>query len=956
VRVQILGSIHAWRDRVELDLGGPRQRAVFALLAAAEGKPLMRADLVDTLWYDKPPPSAANVISTYVKNLRRVLEPDRMRRAASTLMPSMGDGYALLVPAGGLDLARFRRLVTDATHAHRGHDSVRAAELFHEALQIWQGPPLADVAFLASHPKIVALADERWAAVARYGDAMIAIGAAADALPRLEEAATARPMDELAQARLIRAYHAAGRQSEGFAAYHAVRRRLADELGVDPGPELVAAHAALVHGNRPPASAPAAADAAPVLAEAAAAPVMAETAAAQPLEAAAPATKPAQLPPVTGAFIGRSDQLGQLEQLLPAGDPPDTIVVTISGAAGIGKTTLAAYWAHRVADRFPDGQLFVNLRGFDPSSSAMTPAEAVRGFLEAMQVPPQSIPDTFEAQVGLYRTLLSGRRMMIVLDNARDTAQVHPLLPGAPGCLVLVSSRNQLTGLVAEVAHPLTLGVLPVAEARRLLAARIGADRLAAAPAATDQIIDRCAGLPLALAIVAARAAIRPDLPLAALASELCEARDNLDGFAGGEAGADLRAVFSWSLEVVTPDAARLFRLLSVHPGPDIGLAAAASLAGLPRRRLRQVLAELTRAHLLAEFTPERYGFHDLLRAYATELAGEMDGEQPRAALGRVLDHYLHTAHAAAVLLDPHRARIDPGPPGSGVAPEQLVDFGHAMAWCTAERHVLVDAVYRAVAGGFDMHAWQLAWALKLFLHWRGYWYDWAGTQHAALRAAERLADPVLQARAHNSLASAYCYLGRDEDADSHLRRALDLFDAQGDGSAAALTHLTWSRLRDLQGQYRDALSHATQAFELFEAAGNLAGQGRALNAVGWEHAGLGEHRQAIVACRQAISVQQQIGDEHGEGISWDSLGYANHRAGQYTDAIACYQRAMGLLWAVGNRHSEAETLTHLGDTHYALDNLEEARIAWQKALTILEELGHSDTGQVRAKLQPQVG
>jgi hypothetical protein len=355
---------------------------------------------------------------------------------------------------------------------------------------------------------------------------------------------------------------------------------------------------------------------------------------------------PRQLPAAVAHFAGRTGELATLTGLLHGrADTGGTVVISaIGGTAGVGKTALAVHWAHRVADRFPDGQLYVNLRGFDPGGQVMDPAEAVRRFLDALNVSPERIPVDLDAQAALYRSQLAGKRMLVVLDNARDTAQVRPLLPGAPGCLVVVTSRNQLTGLIAsDGAHPVTLDLLTGEEARQLMVRRVGADRVAAEPAAVAEIITRCAHLPLALVLVAARAAVRPHGGLRVLAKELRDARQRWQMLTGDDPASDVQAVFSWSYQTLTSDAARLFRLLGLHPGPEVSAVAAASLARLPASTARPVLTELTGASLLVEHTPGRYAFHDLLRAYATDLTQRIDSDRHRrAATHRMLDHYLH--------------------------------------------------------------------------------------------------------------------------------------------------------------------------------------------------------------------------------------------------------------------------------------------------------------------------
>jgi tetratricopeptide (TPR) repeat protein/transcriptional regulator with XRE-family HTH domain len=666
-------------------------------------------------------------------------------------------------------------------------------------------------------------------------------------------------------------------------------------------------------------------------------------------------TPPAQLPAAVTGFVGRADPLHRLDALLDgAAERATAVVITaIAGTAGVGKTALAVFWAHRVAERFGDGQLYVNLRGFDPGGQVMDPAEAVRRFLDALGVPAERIPADLDAQAALYRSEVAGRRMLIVLDNARDTAQVRPLLPGAPTCLVLVTSRNQLSGLVAASgAYPITLDLLTPAEARELLARRLGPDRTAAEPDAAAEIIMACARLPLALAIVAARAATHPHLSLHTLAGELRNSRARLDTLTTDDPATNVRVVFSWSYQALTPDAARLFRLLGLHPGPDISAPAAASLAALPVPRVRLLLAELTRAHLLVEPTPGRYTFHDLLRAYATEQAHTTDTDhERRAATGRILDHFLHTAHTAARLLDPTREPTTLTPPQPGATPEHPADHQQALEWFTAEHPVLLAAVDHAAATGFDTHTWQLAWTLADFLNRQGHWHDWAATQHAAVAAAGRLADPTARACAHRYLALAYTRLGRVDDAHTQLRHALDLYGQACDLVGQAHTHLSLGMVWERQGRHSEALDHDRQALDLYRAAGHRHGQARALNAVGWDHSQLGDHRRALTACQQALTLHQELDDRSGQAATWDSLGYAHHHLDHHPQAITCYQHALDLVRGLGDRYGEADVLTRLGDTHHATGNPHAARDAWQQALTILDQLDHPGTEQVRTKL-----
>jgi len=667
------------------------------------------------------------------------------------------------------------------------------------------------------------------------------------------------------------------------------------------------------------------------------------------------APPPRQLPPDIAGFAGRDGHLSTMDELLTGKGPTATVVISaIAGTAGVGKTALALHWAHRNTDRFPDGTLYVNLRGFDPTGPPMTPGEAIRGFLDAFAVNPEQIPTSLDAQVALYRSLLAGRRILIVLDNASDTDQIRPLLPGAAGCMALITSRNQLTSLIAaQGAHALTVDLLSTDEAHTLLTNRLGADRVAREPGALDRIIDRCARLPLALAVAAARAAMYPTFPLDVLASELSAARHGLDALADGEPATNVRAVFSWSYRRLSDHAAWLFRILGNHPGPDISTAAAASTAGMTLRQARPLVAELTHAHLLTEHRPGHYTSHDLLRAYATELTHNIDSQHDRlAATRRLLDHYLHTAHAAAEqqLVFPHRPPLEPGPPAAGVTPEQFVDRQQARNWFTGEHSNLVAAVYTAADSGLDDLARQLAWALSGFLDRFGHWRDQDAVQTVALEAARRQQDRPAQAHTHRLLARTYARLRRYDEADAHYRHALELFENLADLQGQAAVHSSVASLRMRQGEVTDALRYAQRALDLYTECADETGQARALNSLGWCHALLGQHEQTITYCWRALTLYRHIGNLDGAGAAWDTLGYAQHKLGRYQEATSCYQRAISLAHAAGALYDEAEFLDRLGDNHQALSEYEAARDAWRRSLAILENLGHPTATQVRQK------
>jgi tetratricopeptide (TPR) repeat protein/transcriptional regulator with XRE-family HTH domain len=666
---------------------------------------------------------------------------------------------------------------------------------------------------------------------------------------------------------------------------------------------------------------------------------------------------PRQLPPQS-AFVGRAGELAALTRHLDgvgARTPGMVVISAIGGTAGVGKTALAVRWAHQVAALFDDGQLYVNLRGFDPADAPSEPAEVLRGFLEALGVAPEQIPSSLDARVGLFRSLLAGKKMLIVLDNARDEQQVRLLLPASAGCLVLVTSRRQLAGLaVADGARLLALDLPSYAEARQMLAFRLGAERAAAEPHAVDQIATLCARLPLALAVAAAHANTRPEYSLTALAHELSDIASRLDALDTGDPAASVRAVFSWSYQRLSHDAARVFRLLGCHPGPDITAPAVASLTASAPAAAARALRELTAASLLTEHPPGRYAFYDLLRAYAAELAQAADDEQARqAATERMLDHYLHTAIAAAQRCDEYREPESVSDPRPGVRPEEMTSMPQALEWFRAERRVLIAVISQASHDGSGTQAWQLPWAIAPFLAGLGFWPELEATQRAALTAACRLGNLTAQAHAYHYLGRAYTSLGEYQKAVEQLTTALSIDRQIGAVTLQAREHNTLVGTCIQQGRFRDALSHAQQALQLCRDLEHQYGQAHSLNEVGWCHAQLGNFQEALICCREALAIYRDLRPRTllGEAATLDSLGYAHFHLGSYTEAISCYRQAVDLLGVTGDLDAPADILTHLGDAYHSAGDREAARGAWQQALAILDGLQHPTIDQLRSRL-----
>ena len=921
---RLFGEVRLYSAGRSLDVGAPRRQAILAALAVDAGRPVPIETLVDRVWGDDPPTEVRNVLYSHLSRLRHLLrqtgEPVTIERRNA--------GYVLDAAPDSVDLHRFIRLV-ERGRDDRTAEADRVAALT-EALEVWQGPPLAGLVGDWAEQVRVTWHRRRLDAVVHWGEARLRLGHADTVVDTCADLVDEYPLSEPLESLLLRALHAAGRDAEALDRYGVVRQRLADELGTDPGPELRALHSAILRGELPGSPA-----------------------------APAVVVTPAQLPPEPLGFAGREDELRTLDTLLarpPGAAVPDpgrpARVVVLSGTAGVGKTTLAVRWAHRVRDAFPDGQLYANLRGFDPSGSPVTPAEAVRDFLDALDVPSSRVPTSLDAQIGLYRSLLADRRILVVLDNARDASQVRPLLPGAPGSHVVVTSRDELVGLIAEGARAVAVDLLGAEEAHAVLRERIGAARVAAEPAAAEEIIELCARLPLALAVVAARAATRPTFPLHDLAGQLRDARGGLDEFAGADPVTDPRAVFSWSYLRLSPPAARLFRLLGLHPGPDVGTRAAAALCGMPAGAVRAPLAELAQTHLIAEQSPGRYACHDLLRAYATELVvGHDPPEEREQAVRRVLGYYGHSAFLADGFVDPRR-EVPPAltPLPGGVEPERMLTHAQALAWFAAERRVLLRAVRQPPT--FDHEVWELVWSTRRFLAIQGHWQDGRAVLDAALSAACRLDDPLKQAFAHCYLGCTDVWLDNFARAADELGAALALYQAGGDMVGQAYTHHYFSWLLERQEKNVDALGHAERALELFAAAHHRAGQAKVRNAVGWFHALLGDYAAAIDHCEQALALQKELADGMGAAQTWHSLGYAHHHLGDDTQAIMCYKSAVDVFHRSGYLFNEAHVLTALADIYKSAGDRDKARAGWQRAFDILLQLGHPDADEIRAKLE----
>jgi tetratricopeptide (TPR) repeat protein len=650
-----------------------------------------------------------------------------------------------------------------------------------------------------------------------------------------------------------------------------------------------------------------------------------------------------QLPPAVPGFTGRARELNALTHLLgPAGTAPGPVVISaIAGTAGVGKTALALHWAHEAADRFPDGQLYVNLRGYDPDRPVPA-ASALTWFLRALGVPGPDVPPEPDERAALYRSLLAGRRMLVVLDNAGSAEQVRPLLPGTVTCGVLVTSRESLAGLVArDGAARLDLDLLPMADAVALLRTLIGG-RADAAPGAAEALARQCSRLPLALRVAAEFVTARPGVSLASLAGELADQQRRLDLLdADGDPRAGVRAMFSWSYRDLGAVPARGFRLLGLHPGPDLDSYAAAALCGTPLGEAAEVLGLLARTHLIQRAGPGRYDLHDLLRAYARELATTLDTEDERsAALTRLLDHYLHAAAAAMDTLYPSERNRRPRIPAPASPVPPLTDQARARAWLDTERANLMAMAAYAADWGWSGHVTRLAATLARYLELGGHYPEALAIYGYAGRAARDMDDRAAEAAVLNSLAVIDMRMSRYTEAVARLGQVLVLCRQSGDltGQARALGNLGIADYQ--QGRYHGAIAHHGQALGLYQRLGDRFGEARTLNNLGIVELYLGRYPQAIDHLGRAEALSREADAHPVTGYARLNLGRVALRQGDRELATAHLSEAMALSREIAHPVLEVSGSVYLARIDLREGRYEQAEDRLAQALARSRELG----------------
>ena len=937
----LLGPLLVRCDGTVLTVPRGKQRALLAALLLSPGRMVPVDELAELLWASGPPPSARVTVQNYVRRLRQALGETGRTRIDTGL-----GGYRIHLGVAELDVSRLAAMLTSAQTSARAGRWDEAAAGSAAALALWRGEPLEDV---DSEPlKLRAapgLAEMRLQALETRIDADLHLGRHAEVITELYGLTRAEPLREHLHALLMLALYRCGRQAEALAAYQTARRMLIEEVGTEPGPGLHDMHKKILAADPALAAAKPRASLAEGNGNAAAVPQELPGApAALTDSASSPAGVPRELPGTAAHFTGREGELAVLAGLLDRGgeETPGTVVISaIGGTAGVGKTALAVHWAHQVADRFPDGQLYVNLRGYDPGQ-LVTVADALAGFLRALGVPGPDIPPEPDERAARYRSLLAGRRMLVVLDNAGSVEQVRLLLPGTPACVTVVTSRDSLPGLVArDGAVRLDLDLLPAADAVSLLRALIG-DRAGADPGAAEALAAQCCRLPLALRVAAELAAARPAIPLAGLVGELADQQRRLDLLdAGGDSRTAVRAVFSWSYRHLDPAAARMFRLLGLHPGPDLDRYAAAALTGTTVEQAGRAFGTLTRAHLTQLARPGRYSLHDLLRAYARDLAAGSDTEDERqAVLTRLFDYYLRTAATATDTLFPAERHRRPRIPPPAIPGPAVADPADARAWLDAERATLVAVAVHTASHGWPGHATRLAATLFRYLDTGGHYPEAIVIHTHARHAARDIGDSAAEATALTSLGAVDWRQSRYPQAVGHFGQALAICRETGDraGEARALGNLGLVDFQ--QGRYPEASGHFGQALAICRETGDQSGEARALGNLGDIDIRLGRYPQAARHHRQALVVCHRTGDRPGEARALGNLGDIDIRLGRCQQAADHYHQTLALFRETGDRIGEASTLGNLGLVDFQQGRCEQAAAHFRQALAVCHETG----------------
>jgi DNA-binding SARP family transcriptional activator len=924
MELRLLGPVAAWHAGAAMPLGGPRQRAVLAVLAMRANETVSGDYLIDNVWEIIPSTPQSN-LRTYITGLRRAFQSAGID--ADRLVTRPGGYLLTLAPEEELDVARFHDLADRGEQALQQAYLDEAATCFASALALWHGLPLEGLAVGAAvRAEVAAWEDRHLTVLERRSQALIELGQHDGQISLLRRLVALHPYRERLWSNLMLALDRADRRAEALEVFAQARRTLITELGTEPGAELCRLQQRVLRGENAP------------------------TRRAEPVPHAAPPVPAAagrnDLPGDVADFTGRA---AELETLLAVDPTPASVVIeALDGMAGVGKTTLAVHAAHRLAASFPDVQLFIDLHGHTSDQEPVSPMAALDTLLRALGVPAEAIPNDLDARAALWRAELATRRAVLVLDNAASAGQVRPLLPGTSRCLAVITSRHRLADL--ETTHTLSLDVLTEQDAMALFARIVGAQRLTGQLAAAGEVISLCGRLPLAVRIAGARLRSRPAWTVRHLADRLHQAATPLTELSTGDRS--VAAAFTLSYRHLDPAQQRMFRLLGLHPGVLFDAAAVATLTADPPVDVGSLLDALVDAHLLQEPTAGRYRFHDLLRSHAAATVAVHEPAHVRAqALARLTDFYLHTAYAASRQLDSQFRPIDIGEPAAGCVLPHLPDEAAAMSWFDTNHANVLAVLRKAEEQDRFAKVWQLAWTLDNYHYRRGHIQASLTSWHAGLAAAERLGDVAVQAKAHRRLGIAYGPAGEHVEAVRHLGLSLALAEGAGDVVGQAGAHfvlaLTWRRRDDER-----VLTHITSALRLYRELGNTQWEIRSLSMLGACEARLGQHESARVHCETALALCRRNQDRYGEADTLDSLGALASHTGRHTTALDHYTAALAAWCNLDNTYRQADTLTAVGETHATMGQPDAAREAWQEAADLYDSQGRAeDADRVRRQI-----
>ncbi|GGO25537.1 regulatory protein AfsR [Microbispora rosea subsp. aerata] len=929
LRFAVLGPVLAWRDGVELDLGTPLQRSILAMLLLREGHAVTPDEVITGVWGEDAPPRALGALRTYVSRLRTVLEPDRSPRTPPRLLTSVGRGYALRLEPGRFDLAVFERECAAAESDRRKGRAGAAAGRLRDALRLWSGEPLAGAVGPYAEHQRDRLAERRMSAVETLMDLDLELGRHAEIVSELVALTAEHPLRERLRAQLMLAYYRCGRQAEALSVFTDTRRALVEELGIEPGAELTDLHRRILAADPSLAPAPppvrlshqdghddpAAAEPGPVI----------------------EMPRPAQLPAAVSDFTGRTKLVHRLLALLRGEEAGEGVpIAAMSGIGGVGKTTLAVHVAHLAEDLFPDGQLYADLRGYGAEPTA--PETALVAFLRALGIPMDVIPDGLAERSALFRSLLADRRMLVLLDNARDAEQVEHLLPGSAGCAAIITSRGKLADLPA--ARLIDLDVMEPDEALSLLAAVAGPERVAAERAAAMDVVAACGFLPLAVRIVAARLASRPSWTVASLVPRLADERRRLDEMKIGNLA--VSATFALGYGQLDARQARAFRLLSLPQGSGISVFAAAAVLDLTPAEAEDVIESLVDASLLEAPAPGRYRFHDLLKLFARRQAEDAEEPEARAlALRRLLGFYLASAGAA------HRLAYE----GSAIA-DTLTDLGvrghsfssadEAVAWLSSEAEDMFGAVAKACAAGDDLlAAADLLLAMEPLLESGTNQREFEQRTSALLTATRRAGERRGELRCHYILGRALFGANRLAEAEEHFLAVRALSEETGDRIVLGETYNALAVVAGRRRRHTEALEWFELATRVHRELGKPAGEALASCYSARDHLGLGRPDDAIAAAERGLAVFTEIGSGAGMARARYHLGNVLSHVGRLNEAVVHHAECLAFFRASNQRVWEQRVCYRLAATFIAAGRFAEAARHAEQALTVSREITH---------------